>query len=566
MSDQFDATRFARGVKVTTQHVYTPLDNIANEALGAGITGNAEPDGRFSALWSVPWLDRLGTVGGLPAATMPFLIPPMQQKFNRETLRTPEETVTLVELSLAVDQRAEPFGITGPTAAAVGVLTDCDPDRLTVTVKLKERTPFCLTNQTAADSATATELLSLEFSGASVFASEFNRTPRVVSNLSVQIKPWKVYFWEVYAPGLNTVNPAESQLAIVSLALKATFSAPLVVRDNVEDFATPPGIQNMPTKHSGYKNGTTIAVAPPAANALITGTDVQGALHEFDLSLRNRLPSGYGVGEGSLANQMQAADAPPHEMLEKDAHTTMIVVPMWSGQGLGNVQPGDLGTVVLPWMNYPAAGAPYTRPCMDVRMIPVPDNFVLHHVFACWSNSAPGGTPATCGTRPTDPDFRQRVSVSLNTGGRADNALQQQVAYLSWYGNTSTATFVDLYEPYFQSTPTQVAQFSILEVPLVWPNVTWDGNTYFASGQPFFMGTANSTTQARTNCGTLPGAFGGGALHVPFTEGQERNLEIRWSKSRDAAGLGLETLPAANVIVGQGGDWVILVGRQVSSR
>ena len=39
---QFTAERFARGVKLTIQHVNTPLDEIAREALNANIEGISE--------------------------------------------------------------------------------------------------------------------------------------------------------------------------------------------------------------------------------------------------------------------------------------------------------------------------------------------------------------------------------------------------------------------------------------------------------------------------------------------------------------------------------------------
>jgi hypothetical protein len=341
--------------------------------------------------------------------------------------------------------------------------------------------------------------------------------------------------------------------------------SPLTVRDNVNSLDGTPGIQNLPTKHNGTKTPTTIPVNPPAANATMTGTDVQSAFHEFDETLRRTLPSGYGVGAGALGNPMQSADAPPTELLLNDACYHMIVVPMWSGQQQGGVKASQVGVnAVLPYQNFPVAGPPYTNPCIDRRLIPVPDNFVLHHAFAVWNNYWPNTVLASNGERAADANYTQKIGIALNTGGRADNYRYQQVAYFEWTG--MLATYVDYYAAFFGSTQTRTDRFAIVQIPLVWPDITWDAHSYEPSGQPFFMGTANTTTAARTNAGVMPGAFGGGALDVPLSEGQERHLEVRWTKERNFGGTGLEGGAANATRVGWNGEWVILCGKKVVGR
>lgn len=575
---QFTPKRFSRGVRATVQHVYDPLSDIATAAASAAtlIKNTAEDLGTSTVVWNIPylrqWQATAATADGMPDAYLPFLMPPFQQQFNRDTLAPPDYQVVLRDLSVSIDQRAEALGITSPDSTAEGLLTACDMTRYTVTIKLFERTPYSLSAKATPDLSSKMEVLSLEVPGAEVFGNEFTGSPFLQENLNITIKPFKVYFWEVYCPGLPPVNVLTSEeLALVSFTLRGTFTSPLTLRDDITDFdPVVPGIQNIPTKHNGAKTPTTIPVSTPAANAIITGTDLQTAFHEFDEPLRRGLPSGYGTGAGALANQMQAADAPPTELLLNDACYHMIVVPMWSGQQQGGVKASQIGVnAVLPYMNFPLAGPPYTNPCIDTRMIPVPDNFVLHHAFVVWNNYWPNtvlannGKLATAGGAP-DPNYIQKVGIALNTGGRADNYRYQQVAYFEWPGNL--ATYVDYYSSPFTGTATLTDRFAIMQIPLVWPDVTWDANSYEPSGQPFFMGTANTTTADRSQTGTMPGAFGGGVLDTPLTEGQERHLEIRWTKERNFGGTGLEGGDVDSTRVGWNGEWVILCGKKVVGR
>lgn len=569
---QFTPKRFSRGVRVNVEHVYTPLSDIAAATADPDtlITSTVENLAPSTVVWNVPYMRQWGSTNGLelglPDAYLPFLMPPFQQQFDVATFAPPTYQNVLRDLSVSIDQRAEALGITSPDAAIEGALTACDMTRYTVTLKLFERAPRAVIGTAVADVSAKTEVLSLEIPGAEVFGNEFTGSPFLQENLNIVIKPFKVYFWEIYCPGLYPTNAAtEEELALVSFTLRATFVSPLTLRDDTADFVVAPGIQNIPTKHNGVKTATTIPVSTPAANAIITGTDIQSAFHEFDETLRRTLPSGYGVGAGALSNSMQAADAPPTEMLLNDACYHMIVVPMWSGQQQGGVKASQVGVnAVLPYQNFPVAGPPYTNPCIDRRLIPVPDNFVLHHAFVVWNNYWPNAVLANNGVRSSDADYIQKVGIALNTGGRSDNYRYQQVAYYEW--TAALATYVDYYSAFFSSTQTLTDRFSIMQIPLVWPDLTWNANSYEPSGQPFFMGTANTTTAARTNAGVMPGAFGGGALDVPLSEGQERYLEVRWTKERNAGGTGLEGGNANAVRVGWNGEWVILCGKKVVGR
>ncbi|MBM4345931.1 MAG: hypothetical protein FJ100_21365 [Deltaproteobacteria bacterium] len=162
---------------------------------------------------------------------------------------------------------------------------------------------------------------------------------------------------------------------------------------------------------------------------------------------------------------------------------------------------------------------------------------------------------AAVGTESTAATYQQEVGVAIHSGFKGDDYRMQQVAFLRWTGaNASTFTLDSL-------TVNGAACFRILNVPLVNPVAPlWDDNTWQASGRPFFVGDANTTTAGRTQAGVMPSAFGGGAFATPATQGKETMLEIRWEKSDPT--VGLDGGPADDVRVGQGGEWVILVGRQ----
>ena len=191
---------------------------------------------------------------------------------------------------------------------------------------------------------------------------------------------------------------------------------------------------------------------------------------------------------------------------------------------------------------------------------------MLHHAFAVWNGYSPPSSdarPKFGGTShfPLSANYQQKVGIILNSGWRADDYKFQQCAYLEWDGTFGS------YSPYMLDTytvePLITDGYRLLQIPLVYPDASWDEHSWFASGTPFFMGKGNTNTAARQPCGVMPAAFGGGAFGPPATLGRENVLEVRWSKTM---------MPLADpaedpddVIVGQGGEWVVLIGRQTLS-
>ncbi len=553
MSDQFAAPAFARGVKLCIQHVYTTLADLQAAAAIANVERTAEQMAPCRIMWPNPWVGSESVDDGYQAFIWPFTLPPFQQLFQRSSLRDPDYPVTLAELSFGWDQRAEPGGITSPTGTSVeGVLCAPDMDRYDLVLSLFERQPSLVAGS---NPMAPREVLRLEIDGVNAFGNQFARTnPLLIEPLNIPLKPFMVYYWELRAPGLFDaagVPPGATvdQLAMPAVTLTATILSPLTVRDRVTDFPPTvpfgPGIQNIPIKHQGAKTGTTVALTTPAANAIITGTDIQDGLGGFDAAARDRMPSGYGIGHGAAGDPMQAADAPPTEMLANDAFYSVIAIPMWHGQRHNSIRSADVSTARMPYAPDPFV-APWAGPTEDRVAIRVPGGFVLHHAFAVWNVYSPLG-----GVAPVGATYRQRVGVGIQCGLRCDNFTHQQVALLDFTPATAGTFLLDSFDLDEGATPV----YRLLQIPIVNAGAAWNLNSWLPSGRPFFMGDANTTTAGRIF------AANGGVFTAPLTAGGETMLEVRWEKSDDPA-VGLDGGPAQAVRVGQGGEWVILVGKQ----
>ncbi|MBM4344923.1 MAG: hypothetical protein FJ100_16265, partial [Deltaproteobacteria bacterium] len=437
MTDQFSKPNFARGVRLCVEHVYVTLADMKTQAENANIENQVDALAPCRIAWHCPWIGAESAQEGKPVAFWPFTIPPFQQDFVRDRLSDPGYPVVLRELSVAFDQRAEPGGVVSPNSTSEeALLTDPDMDRYDLTIRLFEKQP---TATGGSASIVPREVLRLELNGENAYGNEFARlNPFTIDTLNVRLKPFMVYYWQVECPGLYSEDgdplfgaPTVEQLAMPSFTLVATVLSPLTVRDQLDDFAFP-GIQNIPAKHGGLKTGTTISLVTPVADTIITGTDVQTALGGFDEAARERMPSGYGTGHGATGNVMQAADRPPSELLEKDAYLSVIMVPMWHGQRNNSIRASDVPTMGMPFAPDPFV-APWLTPTMDRRVLRVPSNFVIHHVFAVWNNWSPRAPivgHAAVGTESTAATYQQEVGVAIHSGFKGDDYRMQQVAFL----------------------------------------------------------------------------------------------------------------------------------------
>lgn len=687
MAKQFPVKRFARGVKLTTQHVSDPLTSIKTEAGEANLQDTVEHTARTKVSWVMPYAGP-GTADkttNISTFMWPFTAPPFQQLFNwqdqnSDTLVDPQYQLTISEISLSIDQRAEPQAIAGYGAVGLNVgdiAFDVDMSRYSMTLRLLERQPSLI----SFDIEKYEEIGKWEIDGVNAYGVQQSAAggtagkgvprgnPLVIPDQNLAIRPWNTYFWELTCAGLNpvdlpgtkdtwtftlggtlgvgdicrlqiqgntydyTINFFDTLITVaaglalaaaadplytvsavgnvitateitassdnnvlncsfiivsttgtetvftdhtkvgvagtnyppielVSVHLCATLESALTVRDKATDFdAASKPIQNLPTVHGGAKTGTYIPFVPPVSNDLITGNDVQSEYHGFDRALRNRAESGYGTGYGPLAKPLEASAPPPEEMLANDAHYSMIMVPMWGGQYRESVRAVNAPNANLPYVDFAHVGG--NKITEDVFVLPVPEGFVLHHAFVVWNGYSPESKvyvePGN-GTWPTHALYQQEVGVVLNTGWRSDDYLHQQVAYLRWNG--AALPNADSYKNWLldEYNPNSEAGWRILQIPLVNNRDSWLDHSWFSSGPPFYMGKANTLTEARANCGTMPTYYPGCvAFAPPATGGKENVLEIRWTKDLSA----YEDMEQTDTIIGQGGEWVILCGKQV---
>lgn len=570
---QFEAKRFARGVKVTIQHVNTVLDQIDTASTSAAITGQREQLAPMVAHYTVPYIDAPCVENTNIAGYLPLIVPPFQGQFDLASQKPSAQSVILDSLSISLDQRATQYAVVGPSSAhqvpagsTEGKLAGVDMSRYDIELRLLEKTPWAIS--AAVDGVV--EVLKIEVSGAVVFGADFAGTgslrsnPFLVGDLSVRLQPYKTYWWEVSCPGLSypALDGSKDTLAMVSWTLDVTMLTPLTQRD-VYDVGTLP-VQNMPTVHGGVATGQVVPFTPVVGGASITGTDVQAELGAFDSTLRDRLASGYGVGHGSLQAMPEALDPPPAQALQNDSAMHIIIVPMWGSQPTSSVQCGDVANgEILPGM--PVASLDTAE---DRAIIRVPSNFVLHHSFACFNYySTPstwpvhaGGALSGYGLRSTNANYIQQVGVNLVTWLQADNFLEQPVAYIEVIGG-DTSHLVDRYDPQriLGATAANIPAMDLVALPIVW-DVARLSYGYYENGAPMFMGDGSNKTAARTNAATAPPIS---ALATPFTVGQEKILDVRWKKYNLVETLADPGAPH-DTVVGQLGEWVILVGKQTA--
>lgn len=213
---QFAIKRFARGVKLTVEHQFDPLTSIVTAAETADIESTKEALGQSQVSWTIPWIGAGGVYGGEPALYLPWSVPPFQQQFDRATLNPPQYEVSLKEMSLSFDQRAEPLGVVGPSSAGfAGRLTNCDMSRYDMTLRLLERNPSVLSIDGTfpyGNTSTVREVFTAEISGVDAFGSGsggvnvIRNNPVLIQDLRITLKPFAVYVWVLECPGLESAD------------------------------------------------------------------------------------------------------------------------------------------------------------------------------------------------------------------------------------------------------------------------------------------------------------------------------------------------------------------------
>lgn len=537
---QFTARSFARGVLLTTQHVQTPADDVATAMANADVDGSLQ-ELPWRMAFNLPWIDsstmeyQTGTDQMQSCILLPFLVPPPQESFDSTSWQQPVNHPTLREISFSFDQRAEPYAVTDPYPSE-GYLTNTDMERYTITLELLERMPTIL----GGNETDFRCVYKVKIPGEEAFGNQFvRRNPYVINEMALPLNPYRTYILRLVAHGLYSTGVTTERLALPSLHLSLLGSYPTINRDAFSP--------NAPTKTDLLPQTSTVTIPTLVPNAVIDGTtDLQTMFGVFDQLLANRLQSG-------ISDESELAVA---EQLDKDAAYSTIVVPMWNA--VGQVRCSNADTAGLPYL---AGVAPELDPTCDRRVIPVPQGFTVHHILVV-QNLVSYPCPNTAGFAAFGQDngansLYHKVGVALLAAN--DHYAQQQVGYLEWTRPT-IAHQVDFFRMNGQDH-----SFRIHNMPLVAPVGTNNTQSFTLTGNPVYMGQANSTTDARNTIGQMPEVFGGGALVNPLTNGVENLLEIRWVIEDTVLGLANPATPN-NVLVGSGGHYVILIGKQITHR
>lgn len=540
---QFSKKSFARGVVLTTQHVQTPADAVATSLANATIDG-AMGDFPWRLSLNMPWVDSssmeytTGTDQQKSCILIPFILPPPQEAFDSVTWQQPENFPTLKELCLSFDQRAEPYAVTDQYCAGSfeGYLTNTDMDRYTITLEILEKLPTILGGSDT-DFRTVYKIV---IPGEETYGNQFVRqNPYLINEMNLPINPYRTYIIRFQAHDIYSANVTTERLAFPSLNITLLGSYPAMNRDAFTS--------NAPDKTDLIPQTAPVTIPALTPNQLIDGTsDLQTMFGVFDQLLANRLQSGIS-GESELAVV---------EQVDKDAAYSIIAVPMWNATG--QVRCRNASGAGLPYL---AGVPPETDPTCDRRVIPVPQGFIIHHILVVQnlvSYPSPNTTTfANFGGDVGGNNLYHKVGVALLAIN--DHYANQQVGYLEWTRPT-IAHQVDL----FKMNLTEQS-FRIHNMPLVAPVGTGNVQSFTLTGPPVYCGSSNSTTDARNVIGQMPEVFGGGANQIPATNGVENLLEVRWVIHDAVDGLS-NALTLDNVLVGTGGHWVYIIGKQIAHR
>lgn len=552
----------SRGVKLTRQHVFQPMTDVATALANLSLdTQNMEtPWAPVRLTISFPVLD--SRLFGLAAfnngvqTIMPFMLPPLQEFFSQQGLTGPlTPQIVLDELGISFDQRGEPAvipsiesvdpnpGSHDPVPQRAGGLNYQYPDAYDVTVTLLEKTPTYFQGGSQNDYLPEREVVNFHLPADAFAGRTLRLNPFVQSGLGKTINPYKTYILGLYTPNLHPKPGTDFFSNLVSVNLTLRFRHRLVRRDHGVE------TQNIPASHLGEATAQTVTVNTPTSNSLIRADGTAGIndnLKKFDDLVANGFRAGYG----------RDSDVPVKESLREDAGYFIMGVPMWNAFGTEYyVRAGTAGQ--LP---YVGTGV-FTDPTCDRRIIPIDFPFAIHNVMVVANYVRPKTSlPTTEGYVPTSATFTNKVGVGIGTGLRGDKFDYQQVAYGEWTPASKAAILIDRIKFSQDSLLNHDAyDQELLNLPILSKGTTGAG--FYPQGKPFFVGRSNNKTYVRSSCGN-----GSGGAQVPFTNGQEQWLEVRWSME-DSAGLApvpvAPTLPVAdndfesppNIGTGSSGGW-----------
>ena len=567
---KFELKRLSRGVKLLTGHLHGQVSTALAALTNTGVeAGNLEKgSATFRVNLSIPVFPGVtsissGTGDAKKYVQVPFVVPPLQEFWNRygaETSESPE--VVLEAVAFSCDQRGENAAISWTDKAGAsdqGEIYKNVLDTYNIKLSILERQMQCFGNSsTDLDRV----IYTLDLPGTISFGGEDLRfNPMVQSDLDLVLSPYKTYVMQIQADDLGSSTiAADAWVALSSILVSLQFRHPLVARDHGTTHITN-NTQNLPLPGNGDLNTSPVTISTPAATAEIeadnASTGVNTIFEAIDNVFRNKMQGGYRRFSKRRA----------HERIKDNAAYEVIAVPLWGGyrfhDGGSTGAPSDNDT---DWSFLPA---PINMKTMspqldadavvtDKRIIPLTYPMTIHHVVLAASYTRP--ELAVAGLRPTSTTFTNTVTVKLENGIRSDDASSITVAKAEW--TQDPASKAQYLIDQIGADNTTEALWDILNCPLTYvTGITGEGYgsivgpSTIDGGRPFFAGESVAGSDTRTPYSNDLNAAAGTNF------GREQMLTVSWSFG-DSSSYGTSAWAADKSIVGKDGFWAFIIGKK----
>ena len=434
--------KIPRGVELTVDHVFDPLEDMAAEMVASNIDTSQRQSkyGTFRVNFNIPWIDSKFFFDNRSTDTdldnpfyIPFCLPPLQEFFDSSDPRITDSVPTpvLESVGLSFDQSDEPAAIlsqwygkgAGPAATSadasgyqytlgtdtypVGAVVPNtfvsnphlgkksysrdDAYALELSILEKEQIFFSAGSGTAgvgnaATSAPTGEVLSLSFPATNYIADAGRFNPITVDGLNRRFNPYKTYIMALKAPNLHDTDALRrAHAALVNVWVTLKFKMELLPRDATTAGA-PDNVQNIP-EHYGAKGAPVVYVAGPTPAEVAAGETIKGDGSKGIegtagiLAIDDEIKEKLrgGYGEFSMAHQT--------DTVKDDAAYEVITVPLGQGFPLNRMSVRD-DYLYAPYVRgnsyrgRPTATVTNTpqNPYVDRRIIPIVHPMTIHHV------------------------------------------------------------------------------------------------------------------------------------------------------------------------------------------
>jgi len=572
-------TNFARGAKLTTQHIERNLDPISEAFSDTFLdTKNLEATKvPFYANFTFAGFNRtaLGydeadqkTNGMSSNLVIPIPLIPTQDNFSNQGNLSAETPIYVLDsVSISMDLRAEGaamdynFGAppypTPLTKQWKINYEKAQEQNIEIALLQKDYTYFAEQNDYPTNTIFTTLVpATIAFAGSEARVEN----PYYVFGINKQINPYKSYYLSFAVP-----EQYETQFFISNLVISFKFYT--ILDSNYE--TTGNTTNKSQTNATDQINNYNLNLLSPPVYSVISAdnsTGLQTNLQKIDLAVEEKLTTGYGDKYGTLGSYEEDGD------FEKQAINTpavydIIVVPMWQGtygiSGMMTTRGGGPISDVLqggisPNYYEQTDQKFYTGPIQDIRTIPLFYPFTIHHILAFHNEQARTGTGyKNFGYGTGSGIISAAVGVGLGTCFQADTYTYEQIGLLQYGRNfNNVVDEIRLRDNVFN----RLGEFgnfipqkagTLMQVPLT--NNSPNGVGFYPQGFPFYCG--GGTKRMDTRSGTID------------NQGTENFIEIRWEFNLNGGKWWDDPLAVPpedpQVIAGMGGHFVYLVGKKL---